>query len=84
MWSKVDGKVFSSSINDEEYMKIKQSLNIIEELRDLHINVSKTNLKDTDKRWDFDNKNKLKIFSNNSNTAFMIVAFTVVGLCYLK
>ena len=84
MWSKVDGKVFSSSINDEEYMKIKQSLNIIEELRDLHINVSKTNLKDTDKRWDFDNKNKLKIFSNNSNTAFMIVAFAVVGLCYLK
>ena len=65
-------------------MRIKQSLNIIEELRDLHINVSKTNLKDTDKRWDFDNKNKLKIFSNNSNTAFMIVAFAVVGLCYLK
>ena len=84
MWSRVDSRVFRGGLDESENSRLKESLENIEAVRDLRLNIADVNLKNTDARWNFDDKGKLRIFGSNSNLAFIGVGISVVLLSYTR
>lgn len=73
-WEGQDRREFFSKLNREQYRRLRESMENIEEIKDIKFNVIDAETPDTDKRWGFEKeKAQIRKYGPNSNTVYLMI-----------
>ena len=81
-WEGQDRREFFSKLNREQYSRLRQSMENIEEIKDIKFNVIDAETPDTDERFGFDKERaQIRKHGPNSNNVYIMIAAIVSALC---
>ena len=83
-WAENDRRVFTNTLNEEEYERIKHSFEAIDDLKNSHFQILDIEVPNTDKRFNIDKP--LGVMTNNKNDdplLYGIVGSVVMILCIM-